>query len=157
MVARTSKPRAAAPDPAEAAALDFGILPGLVGYVLRRAQLKVFDDFIRAFEPLALRPAQFSALLLIEANPGRSQREIAAGLGIQRPNFVAMMDEFEARGLARRTRSEVDRRSHALMLMPAGAELLVRAKAVVAEHEARVTAGLDDAGRAQLLALLKTM
>jgi DNA-binding MarR family transcriptional regulator len=143
--------------PREDVALDFGLLPGLVGYVLRRAQLKVFEDFIHAFEPLGLRPAQFSALLLIEANPGRSQREIAAGLGIQRPNFVAMMDEFETRGLARRTRSLVDRRSHALILTSAGAELLVRAKGVVAEHEARVTAGLGEADRLRLLALLKAM
>ncbi|WP_252511285.1 MarR family winged helix-turn-helix transcriptional regulator [Phreatobacter aquaticus] len=157
MVTPSRKPRVAADAKDGAETLDFGMLPGLVGYVLRRAQLRVFEDFIRSFEPLALRPAQFSALLLIEANPGRSQREIAAGLGIQRPNFVAMMDEFEARGLARRTRSEVDRRSHALMLTPAGTDLLVRAKAVVAEHEARATAGLSEPDRLRLLALLKAM
>lgn len=162
MAARTSKrsitaPAVEKPAPAHPAALDFGLLPGLVGYVLRRAQLKVFEDFIRSFEPLGLRPAQFSALLLIEANPGRSQREIAAGLGIQRPNFVAMMDGFEKRGLARRARSEVDRRSHALVLTPAGAELLAKAKAVVAAHEARVTAGMSEPERQKLLALLKAI
>jgi DNA-binding MarR family transcriptional regulator len=135
-------------------ALQMGPLSGLVGYVLRRAQLKVFDDFIRSFEPLGLRPAQFSALILIDANPGRSQREIAAALGIQRPNFVAMMDGFERRGLARRLRSDVDRRSHALVLTDEGRQLLRRAEEVVADHEARVTSGLGSKERKALLDLL---
>lgn len=134
--------------------LDHGLLPGLVGYVLRRAQLAVFDDFIRSCDGHGLRPAQFSALVLIEANPGRSQREIAAALGIQRPNFVAMMDGFEQRGLARRRRSQTDRRSHALELTAEGRALLARARATVLEHEARITARMTEAEKAELIRLL---
>ncbi|WP_439572505.1 MarR family winged helix-turn-helix transcriptional regulator [Phreatobacter sp.] len=135
--------------------LDHGPLPGLVGYVLRRAQLAVFDDFIRSCDAHGLRPAQFSALVLIDANPGRSQREIAAALGIQRPNFVAMMDGFEKRGLARRRRSDTDRRSHALELTAAGRDLLDQAKATVLDHEARITGRLTSAEKAELLRLLE--
>lgn len=145
------RPAAAMPQGGE---LDHGPLPGLVGYVLRRAQLSVFDDFIRSCEQHGLRPAQFSALVLIEANPGRSQREIAAALGIQRPNFVSMMDGFEKRGLARRRRSQADRRSHALELTEAGRTLLAEAKATVFDHEARITVRLTDAEKAELLRLL---
>lgn len=134
--------------------LDHGPLPGLVGYVLRRAQLSVFDDFIRSCDRHGLRPAQFSALVLIEANPGRSQREIAAALGIQRPNFVSMMDGFEKRGLARRRRSQADRRSHALELTEAGRALLAEAKSTVFDHEARITSRLTPDERAELLRLL---
>jgi DNA-binding MarR family transcriptional regulator len=136
------------------AGLSEGMLGGLLGYRLRRAQLKVFEDFLASFAPLGLKPAQFSALVLIEANPGRSQREIAAELGIQRPNFVAMMDEFERRGLARRHRSKVDRRSHALALTEAGEALLREGRDIVAAHEARIAARLNDAERAELLRLL---
>ena len=95
-----------------------------VGYLLRRAQLQVFEDVIRALAPLGLRPATYSALVIIDANPGRSQREVASALGIQRPNFVAMMDEFETRGLAERLPSPTDRRSHALRLTERGQSLL---------------------------------
>lgn len=136
------------------AGLSSGVLGGLIGYRLRRAQLKVFEDFHASFAPLGLKPAQFSALVLIEANPGRSQREIAAALGIQRPNFVAMMDAFERRGLARRHRSQTDRRSHALALTEAGAALLRQARTIVAAHEARIATRLNEAERAELMRLL---
>jgi len=143
--------------PGETGTLQLGLLGDLVGYVLRRAQLAVFDDFMQTFAPLDLRPAQFSALILIDANPGRSQREIAAALGIQRPNFVAMMDEFERRGLAKRHRSETDRRSHALDLTDEGRALLRRAYEVVAVHEQRVTTRLSAAERSELIRLLSRM
>ena len=100
--------------------LDMSALTTIVGYPLRRAQLAVFDDFNRRFAALALTPAQFSTLALIGANPGRKQSEIAGALGIQRPNFVAMMDELERRGLAERLRTPADRRSRALALTPDG-------------------------------------
>ena len=57
------------------AKLDLGPLPHLLGYALRRAQIAVFADFIAAFEPLGLRPAQFSVLLLIDINPGCKQSD----------------------------------------------------------------------------------
>ena len=85
--------------------LDLSALTSIVGYPLRRAQLAVFEDFNRRFAALKLSPAQYSALVVIAANPGRKQSEIAGALGIQRPNFVAMMDELERRGLAERLRT----------------------------------------------------
>src|SRR4051794_37051097 len=88
--------RAARKGPAEGATestpLQLGELPELLGYSLKRAQLKVFEDFLRCAAPLQLTPAQFSVLLLLEKNPGRNQTEIANTLGILRPNFVAMLD-----------------------------------------------------------------
>src|SRR5471032_3254761 len=88
--------RAARKEPAEAAsegpALQLGELSELLGYSLKRAQLKIFEDFLRCVAPLQLTPAQFSVLLLLDKNPGRNQTEIANTLGILRPNFVAMLD-----------------------------------------------------------------
>ena len=72
-----------------------------VGYLLRRAQMAVFEDFARRFAALDLTPAQFSTLVAIGDNPGKRQSDIAAALGVQRPNFVAMMDELERRGARR--------------------------------------------------------
>jgi len=57
--------------------IDLGPLPELIGYVLRRAQLAVFQDFFAAFAPFDIRPAQFSALTIIERNPGLTQSQVA--------------------------------------------------------------------------------
>src|SRR5262245_23112397 len=96
-------------------ALQMGELSELLGYSLKRAQLKIFEDFLRCVAPLQLTPAQFSVLLLLDKNPGRNQTEIANTLGILRPNFVAMLDALESRGLCARMRSTNDRRSHILV------------------------------------------
>jgi DNA-binding MarR family transcriptional regulator len=141
-----------------AEAIELGELADLLGYTLKRAQLRVFDDFLRSVATLKLTPAQFSVLLLLERNPGRNQTEIASTLGIQRPNFVAMLDTLEARGLCLRKRSENDRRSHVLVLTDKGHATLQRAKKLIAtQHEARLTRLLGPADRAALLRMLATI
>ncbi len=119
-------------------AIRLGLLSQAIGYQLRRAQLAVFEDFARRFAALDLSPAQFSALVAIRENPARRQSEIAAALGVQGPNFVALMDGLERRGLAERLRSGADRRANALQLTPAGATLLKRAEATQATQEAAI-------------------
>ena len=135
--------------------LQLGELSELLGYSLKRAQLKVFEDFLRCVAPLQLTPAQFSVLLLLDRNPGRNQTEIANTLGILRPNFVAMLDGLESRDLCTRIRSTNDRRSHILMLTDKGRAVLARAKKLVAtKHEARLNELLGPANRAALLEML---
>jgi DNA-binding MarR family transcriptional regulator len=139
----------------ENAALQLGELSELLGYVLKRAQLKVFEDFLRCVAPLQLTPAQFSVLLLLDKNPGRNQTEIANTLGILRPNFVSMLDNLESRDLCTRMRSANDRRSHILVLTDKGRTVLARAKKLVAtKHEARLNELLGPAGRTALLEML---
>src|SRR5918999_295288 len=87
---------------ARAPAVDLGRLGNMIGYVLRRAQLAVFDDLIATFAELDLRPAQYSVLVLLGEHPGLKQSDVAAALGIQRANFVVLFDGLERRGLARR-------------------------------------------------------
>ena len=140
---------------ADHAALQLGELSELLGYSLKRAQLKVFEDFLRCVAPLQLTPAQFSVLLLLDRNPGRNQTEIANTLGILRPNFVAMLDGLESRDLCARMRSANDRRSHILALTDKGRAVLMRAKKLVAaKHEARLTELLGAEGRVALLDML---
>lgn len=143
---------------AEADVLVLGELSDLVGYALKRAQLRVFEDFLDCVAPLHLTPAQFSVLLLLDNNPGRNQTEIATTLGILRPNFVAMLDGLEGRGLCARTRSPNDRRSHIVTLTEDGRATLVRAKKLVAtRHEARLTELVGADNRAALLSILATI
>src|SRR3979490_781232 len=148
-------PRAGRKEPTEAAAentaLQMGELSELLGYSLKRAQLKIFEDFLRCVAPLQLTPAQFSVLLLLDKNPGRNQTEIANPLGILRPNFVAMLDGLESRELCVRMRSINDRRSHILMLTDKGRAVLARAKKLVAHKpEDRLDELLGPSGRGSL-------
>ena len=133
--------------------IDLGALPELIGYVLRRAQLAVFQDFFAAFAPFDIRPAQFSALTIIERNPGLTQTQVAEALGIKRTNFVGMLDELEKRGLAERRQAR-DKRSYALYLTAEGTALMRKLKPVLKSHEARMIARVGEEGRDRLVALL---
>jgi len=155
---KPGKIREVVDDHEEAGQIKMGELSELLGYSLKRAQLRVFEDFIRCVASLNLTPAQFSVLLLIDRNPGRNQTEIANTLGILRPNFVAMLDGLESRELCVRVRSANDRRSHILMLTDNGRTILARAKKLVAtKHEARLNEVLGPANRAALLEMLSTI
>src|SRR3979411_1866047 len=117
--------------PTENAALQLGELSELLGYSLKRAQLKVFEDFLRCVAPLELTPAQFSVMLLLDKNPGRNQTEIANTLALLRPILVAMPDGLENRDLCERIRSTNDRRSHILVMTDKPRAVLGRAKKLV--------------------------
>lgn len=110
----------------------------MIGYKLRRAQLLVFQDFLRAFARLKLRPAEFSVLALIADRPGQKQTDIARQLGIKRANFVALMDSLEKRGLAERRKGDIDRRSHSLHLTPEGERFFARMAETWRQHEGRL-------------------
>jgi DNA-binding MarR family transcriptional regulator len=135
-------------------AATLGSLAGLIGYALRRAQLAVFDETIRSVADLDLRLAQVSVLAVVGHRPGLKQTEVAAALGIQRANFVALIDSLEERGLARRAPDPSDRRRHALHLTAEGERVLAQATARVAAVEARLAAKLGPHGREELLAML---
>lgn len=134
---------------------DAGPVSGIVGYRLRRAQMAVFQRFATHFAELALTPAEFSVLALIEANPGSKQSEIAAALGIKRANFVALIRGLDARGLTERHQTAGDRRANALFLTAEGRQVAARANAVQAAFEAECVARLGGAAaRDQLMDLL---
>jgi len=152
----TTIPESGEPE-AEAITVDLGPLPNYIGFAIRRAQLYVLDDFIRSLEKLDLRPGMFSTLTVIERNPGLNQSEVSASLGIQRTNFVIMVQELERRQLIERRPSKNDKRSYALYLTRKGKNFLKKAQALQAEHEVRMTEKLGADGRDQLLELMQKL
>ncbi|MGE3245832.1 MAG: MarR family winged helix-turn-helix transcriptional regulator [Beijerinckiaceae bacterium] len=147
-IAATKSPLAEA-SPGE---VDMGRLPGFIGYPLRRAQLAIFEDFNRTVGKLGLKPGQFSVLTVIKANPGLRQTAAAEALGIKGPNFVAVVNELERRGLAERR--ALDRRSYGLYLTGAGEKLADKAAAALARRERKFDEALGKGGRAELMRLL---
>jgi DNA-binding MarR family transcriptional regulator len=137
-----------------AQSIDYGPLEASIGYKLRRAQLASFEELIGLFDEVGLRPGSFSVLLVISRNPGLKQSQVSAALGIQRTNFVGLIDALEKRGLAVRKPSEKDRRSHALHLTTAGRDLIARATDLQRRHESILAKKLGRGGREMLLGLL---
>jgi DNA-binding MarR family transcriptional regulator len=137
-----------------AAAAEVGDLDQHVGYMLRRAQIAVFADFIATQRGSVTRPGQFSVLSVIGRNPGITQSQLCATLGIKRANLVAVIDHFESLDLARREPSKTDRRSNRLRLTDAGQRTLQMALDDQSAHEARIMNLLGSAGKQALLKLL---
>lgn len=130
------------------------LLDQLIGYALRRAQLKVAQELVEQLAPFDLRPAQFSALLIIETNPGLMQTDLAGILAIEPPQVVTLLNKLEKLGVALRVRCKPDKRSYGIFLSKAGETLLKQLKEVAAQSDREATAALDDAERQQLLQLL---
>lgn len=137
------------------APLALGVLDGHLGYFIRRLQVWVFQDFMRALAAEGVRPAQYSVLAVIEANPGRPQSDIADFLGIERARFVRLLDRLDKRGYTERRPSPHDRRSHALYLTREGQRALKRIKAAAARHEAKLIERLGPEKRKLLMEMLR--
>ncbi|HEX9465961.1 MAG TPA: MarR family transcriptional regulator [Alphaproteobacteria bacterium] len=135
-------------------AILLGRLETLLGYSVRRAQMRVFQDFEAEMNELGLTPGQLGALFLIEANRGLSQSELGTALGIDRSSVVPLIDRLQRRGWVRRAARASDRRAHALELAPAGIALLERLMPRLEAHEARIAAALSPAERKRLFELL---
>jgi DNA-binding MarR family transcriptional regulator len=136
-------------------AISLGILPDLLGFHLRCAQVAVFQDFAAAFGEHEISPPQLGALLLIEANPGVSQSAIAEALRFDRSTLVQIVDRLEELGLVVRETSAFDRRSHALKLTGEGVRAMERFRDLVRAHEAAVAADITAEERRTLIALLE--
>lgn len=140
-----------------APSVDLDGLNGHLGYLLRRAQVWIFQDFNKTLATLEIRPAQYSVLAVIDANPGLSQMALARALGIERARLVHVLDSLEGRNLLQRAPSTSDRRSHAMHLTPEGRIFLRKVKDLAAEHESHVAKKFGSLRRQQLLRLLSAL
>lgn len=159
--APAARPPAPARKPSAKAArepAEYDLLPGLVGYGLRRAQLAVFQHFARSMsEALGgdrVSPGEFGVLVLIEANAGIHQTALAEAVGADRSTMVPILDRLEKRGLIERRAVPGDRRAHALALGETGRKRMDEFRATVREHERKIGAGMSASERAMLIDLL---
>ena len=153
---RATGPRAQDQAPADApegGTLDRGLLSGGVGPRVRLVRNLLIHRVLAAFAPFGLRSGAFSVLALIAANPGCSQNDLARELALDKSGVVAIVDELEEKGLARRARLAHDRRRHALSLTPEGLVLMDEMYAAVS----RVERPIQDALSAEELETLLTL
>ena len=113
---------------------------------------------IRAADALGsvgLTPALFGLLNVIGAREGAIQQELGAAMGIDRSTMVALIDQLESAGLAKRRPSPTDRRAREIAITPKGRRLLERARRMISETEDEVLAGLTAKERRELVGLLR--
>ena len=141
----------------EADLLDMGLLEQSVGYRLRRAQLAIFAKVLQELKDLDLRPGQVGVLTLVDHNPGITQAEVCAALGIQRANLVTLINVLEGRHVVERQAVAADRRSSALVLTAEGRRLLRKATDAHRSVEAGIARKLGASGRDELRRLLNLL
>jgi DNA-binding MarR family transcriptional regulator len=139
------------------AGIDMGILPSLMGYMLRQGQLFVYQDFFQALAEEGIRPPQFSILEVVSRNPGIRPSDVAAVIGVKRANLVPLLAALEQRGLLARAAAAGDRRAQSLNLTPEGEIRLRRWASLILPHEDRLAKRLGPDGRAQLIKLLHAL
>lgn len=135
--------------------LDMGLLPGLIGYQLRLAQIALFRDFAQGLGEHDVTPGLFGVLVIIEANPDLKQSDLARATHLDRSTVVTVIDNLERRGLVERRAALHDRRSNAIRLTESGAALLRTLKRQVGQHEKRMLRHFTDGEREQFVTLLQ--
>lgn len=153
MRAVDSQPRKT--DNATAAEVEFGPLPGMIGYQIRQAQTAVFRDFAVEMADLEISPGEFSLLTLIDANPGANQTRLTSVYKVDKSTMSLRISGLVNRGLVRRSRSKADQRYYALWLAEPGRRLLGKVRRKVERQEQAMDAVLQPGERAQLLDMLK--
>lgn len=137
--------------------LDLDVLPELLGYNVRRAQIALWRDFLHTVAEGEIRPGMFSAIVLVRANPGISQVELAKELGIDKATMVGLTDRLEDAGWILRKRSREDRRRHGLTVTPEGQKIYRELRREMIEHERKFVERFSASERKQLIALLQRL
>lgn len=83
--------------------------------------------------------------LLSAATPRYNQSCLAAGLGVETPTLVRLLDRMEKLGLVRREPDPSDRRQKHVAITPAGCELLARIEPEVLAVRRHMLSGLGEA------------
>lgn len=135
--------------------LNVGVLPNLLGYNVRRAQIALWRDFSRTVGEGEVRPALFSLMILIEANPGIAQIDIANQLDIDKATIVGLVQRLQKRHCVTCRQSCVDRRRQGIYLTERGKTELNQLRDEMLAHEARFTRLFSSEELAQLFALLR--
>ena len=137
--------------------IDYVDLDRHLGYALRRAQVAAFDAFHRATAGARITPPRYTALVILQANPGITQSTLGEVLGCARSGAMMLTDWLEGRGLAERRHRRDDGRAWGLYLTPRGARLLDALRLRVRAQDQRLAARLSKPEQRKLLRMLEKL
>jgi len=135
--------------------INVGILPNLLGFNIRRAQIAMWRDFGRSATLSTVRPGMFSLLVLVEANPGIAQVDLSRELDQDKATIVGLIDALQKRRWLVRRKSSVDQRRHGIFLTAAGRHGLEALRRDMLEHEQRFTRLFSPDEMTMLVTLLR--
>ena len=137
--------------------VDLDVLPDLLGFNLRLAQLSLQRRLLQSMSGSDVGSGLFGLMVLCGANPGIAQVQVAEHLNIDKASVVSLVDRLEQSGWLVRRRSGTDRRRHGLFLTQEGERELVSLKARVRDSERLFDGQFDPDERRLLLRLLQRM
>ena len=108
-----------------------------------------------ALDSLGLTTALFALLNVLGTHEGAIQQELGAAMGIDPSTMVALIDQLEAAGLAKRRPRPTDRRAREVVITPKGRRALKQARRLAMRVEDDVLRGLSPTERRRMLALLR--
>lgn len=126
-----------------------------LGFQVRLAQLKMFENFARHFTHIGLSVGEYSILLAAGENPGVQQGTLANYFLIKRSNMSKVMRSLEQRGLIERRVARDDGRAFAIHLSDEGRELVYGIIDEMNDYHGQPAPGLTGQEQAQLIKLLK--
>jgi DNA-binding MarR family transcriptional regulator len=124
------------------------------GFLLRRAHQISASIFERACAELALTPAQYGVLRVLQERPGIDQSSLARALAFDKVTVLRVIQGLEERGLCQRAVAIDNRRQMAVRLTPAGAALLRQAIEPVQQAYETLMSPFTDEHRQQFMDLL---
>jgi MarR family transcriptional regulator for hemolysin len=125
-----------------------------IGVLLARAAKTLSRSFDAALAERGGSLATWLVLLSLTGAEHRSQRSIAAEVGVEGPTLTHHLNRMEADGLVTRARDPRNRRAHLVALTDEGRAAFQTLLGVVIGFDQRLRAGLSDDELATLRGLL---
>ena len=122
-------------------------------FVLGTLSMTVAEIVEEALAPLDLRLRHYRLLRLLMFDGPQLQSAIGPALGVDRTTVVALVDSLERAKLAKRARSEVDRRAYRIELTQKGKRIATKATTLVNDVEENMFAPLSSSEQRHLRAL----
>lgn len=128
-----------------------------LGFLLLKAHRGVKRRADAKLSGIGLSTAYMGILECLQAEPGLSQADVGAVLGIDRTSMGQAVAQLEDRGWVERSANSDDLRSYALKLTDEGARLAREASRLAREAQLSFLQPLSAAEQAQLLSLLRRL
>ena len=150
-VPRVRRPKGRPPTPPR---VDFGPLPGYIGYRVRLAQSAIFRDLGRGTGDPGMTPGEFSLMTVVSRNRWIDSATLARTYSLDKTTLSLTLKRLTRAGLVASERREDDRRHLALRLTPAGQKAVRRAAQRIEEQERLMGSVFGPGELEQLLELL---
>jgi DNA-binding MarR family transcriptional regulator len=106
--------------------------------------------FTEALEPYGIRPRHVAALIELRDTGELPQQSLCGQLHLDPTNLVAILNDLEERGYAKRRRDPEDRRRHLVEVTSKGVAVIEKVSEVMDGVEEELLAGLEPGERDQL-------